>query len=305
MDPTMPETAVDRIRHFNRTYVARLGLFARDYVGLGHSVSEFRVLREFREKPEISAREVALELDMDEAQISRTIKRFVDKGWLTRKPSEVDARRKIVTLTDAGLQALSTADSRGSAKTIERLGADKIDTLAQHTDEILRLLGHAPQGAIDIRDLSFGDAAWVTQRHAETYAINPGFNPDFEPFVFDILSDFITKRDPNRERAFIAWRGQKRIGSIFCTASDKPDLAKLRLFFVEPAARGHGLGKRLMNDCLTFARASGYKRMTLVTHETQTTARAMYASAGFTCTTSRPDHLFGRDAVEETWDLEL
>lgn len=301
----MPEAAVDRIRHFNRTYVAQLGLFARDYVGLGHSVSEFRVLREFRENPDISAREVAAELDMDEAQISRSIKRFVEKGWLTRKPSEEDARRKIVTLTAVGLQALSTADARGSAKTIERLGADKIDTLAEHTDEILRLLGHAPQSKIDIRDLSFGDAAWITQRHAETYAIDPGFNSDFEPFVFQILSEFIAARDPSRERAFIAWRGQKRVGSILCTASDDPDLAKLRLFFIEPSLRGHGLGKRLMTDCLRFARMSGYKRMTLMTHETQTTARAMYARAGFICTASRPDHLFGRDAVEEIWHLDL
>lgn len=301
----MSATAIDRIRQFNRAYVTQLGLLARDYLGMGYSVSEFRVLKEFCDKPNTSAREVATDLDMDEGQISRTIKRFMDKGWLTRKPSDEDARRKVVTVTNAGRDFFAAADKLGNAKTAERLGAQNIDRLAGMTDDIMRLLGHLPQDEIDVRPLSYGDAGWITQRHAECYSMDPGFTPDFEPFVFSILADFIARNDATRERAFIAWRGSIRVGSIMCTASDDPHVAKLRLFFVEPETRGHGLGKRLLTDCLTFARQAGYKRMTLMTHESQNAARAMYARAGFSCTSSRPDHLFGRDAVEEIWDLDL
>lgn len=301
----MTLSTVDRIRKFNRAYVAQLGLFSHDYLGMGYSVSEFRVLKEFCDNPDTTARQVAKVLDVDEGQISRTIKRFVDKGWLTRKPSTDDARRKIVTVTDAGRAFFAAADERGNTKTAERLGVNNLEKIADLTDEIMRLLGHLPPSDIDLRHLDFGDAGWITQRHAETYAIDPGFTPDFEPFVFSILADFIAHNDPNRERAFIAWRAGKRVGSIMCTASKDPEVAKLRLFFVEPEMRGRGLGKHLMSECLTFARHAGYKHMTLMTHKTQTVAREMYARSGFTCTSSRADHLFGCDAIEEIWQIDL
>jgi len=300
---TSPDIA--RIRRFNRRYTTQLGLFARDYVGEGLSVSDLRIFFEIIENPEQTARQLSQNLDIDEAQTSRTVKRYIEMGWLERKRSSKDARRKDIIVTAKGRERYDVLDQRASQKTQERLQGVNTSRLADTMDELLQMLGHLPQPDIDIRHLGFGDAGWIAQRHGETYASDPGFTPDFEPFVFSIVADFIAHNDPARERAFIAWRGGRRLGSIICTGSHDPDIAKLRLFFVEPDARGCGLGKRLLTDCLTFAQDAGYKRMTLTTHESQTLAREMYARAGFRRTTSRPDHLFGCDAVEEIWDLDL
>lgn len=296
---------IARIRRFNRRYVTQLGLFARDYVGFGLSVSELRIFFEILEDPDTSARQLSHDLDIDEAQISRALKRYIEMGWLKRKRSPKDARRKQISVTPKGREGYEMLNQRAHEKTRERLHGVNTSHVADTMDDLLQTLGHPTTTPIDIRPLSFGDAGWIAQRHAETYAIDPGFTPDFEPFVFSILADFIAKNDPARERAFIAWRGKKRLGSIMCTASEDPERAKLRLFFVEPDARGLGLGKRLMSECLTFAREARYKRMTLMTHESQTVARIMYERAGFTCASSRADHLFGCDAIEEIWHLDL
>ena len=301
----MYDDDIARIRRFNRRYIAQLGLFSRDYVGKGLSVSDLRIFFEIIENPDLTARELSRILDIDEAQTSRALKRYIDMGWLVRKRAEGDARRKEIAITAEGRAGYETLNKRAHVKTLERLHGVNVSRMADTMDELLKMLGHQEATSIELRDLGFGDAGWITQRHAETYADDPGFSPEFECFVFSILADFIAEHDPARERAFIAWRGQRRVGSIFCTGSNDPDTAKLRLFFVEPDARGSGLGKRLLTDCLTFARRADYKRITLITHATQVAARTMYANAGFTCTTSRSDHLFGRDAIEEIWDLEL
>ncbi|MBT8459115.1 MAG: MarR family transcriptional regulator [Boseongicola sp.] len=301
----MPDPNIARIRRFNRQYITQLGLFARDYVGKGLSVSDLRIYFEIIENPDRSARQLSHDLDIDEAQTSRALKRYIDMGWLERSRSRDDARRKQIQVTAEGRRGYELLSKRAEEKTRERLVEVNLSQLAEKMDDIMRLLGHMPEQAIDIRDLSFGDAGWIAQRHAETYAVDPGFAPEFETFVFAILADFIANRGLARQRGFIAWRGESRIGSIFCTASEDPDVAKLRLFYIEPDARGAGLGKRLLNECLSFARGSAYKRMTLVTHESQTLARSMYAKAGFFLTSSRPDHIFGRDTVEELWELEL
>lgn len=158
---------------------------------------------------------------------------------------------------------------------------------------------------IEFRDLAPGDAGWIVRRHAELYAADEGFDAGFETLVAEIVAAYLRDRDPARERGWIAHRGGRRLGSILCVRGPAPDVAQLRLFLVEPDARGQGLGARLLAACLGWARARGYARMALWTHESHRAACALYARDGFTLRSSRPVRRFGRDLVEQHWDKLL
>ncbi|WP_420395569.1 GNAT family N-acetyltransferase [Nioella sp.] len=158
---------------------------------------------------------------------------------------------------------------------------------------------------IDLRDLAIGDAGWLIQQHAELYARDEGFDASFEALVAEILAEYIHTRDPACERAWIAWDGEQRLGSIFCVKGPEPGQAKLRLFLLTPAARGRGLGKRLLDACITYARDKGYREMVLWTHASHRAACALYEKAGFTCIDSHPVTSFGQRLEEQTWKLNL
>ncbi|MBW6507069.1 MAG: GNAT family N-acetyltransferase [Rhodobacteraceae bacterium] len=157
---------------------------------------------------------------------------------------------------------------------------------------------------IDLRDLAPGDAGWVISRHGALYALEAGFDASFEALVAEIVADFLRRGDPMRERGWIAWQGGQRVGCIFCVrVSD--EVAKLRLFLLEPELRGRGIGRLLLTTVLDFARARGYRRLTLWTHESHRAACALYAAAGFTLTSARPVHNYGHDLVEQEWQIAL
>jgi GNAT superfamily N-acetyltransferase len=158
---------------------------------------------------------------------------------------------------------------------------------------------------VTLRDLEIGDAGWLIERHAVLYARDDGFDATFEALVAEILAAYIRSRDSATERAFIAVEDGRRLGSIFCVQSGEPGIAKLRLFLLEPEARGRGLGQRLLDACLGFARDTGYDRLRLWTHESHRAACALYARNGFRLTESRPVRSFGQDLVEQTWETDL
>ncbi len=158
---------------------------------------------------------------------------------------------------------------------------------------------------VDLRHLKPGDAAWLVDAHGRLYAEEEGFDDTFGPLVAGIIAEFEAGHDPKTERAFIAVRGKERLGSIFCVQSGDLGVAKLRLFLLVPEARGLGLGKRLLEANLAFARAAGYHKMRLWTHESHRAACALYASHGFTMTASKPVRSFGADLVEQTWEIGL
>ena len=157
---------------------------------------------------------------------------------------------------------------------------------------------------VELRDLAIGDAGWLIARHAEIYADEEGFDISFEALVAEVLAKFIRGRDPLRERAFIAWKDGRRVGSIFCVKLTD-DIAKIRLFFLEPDMRGQGIGHELLDACMAYAREKGYRRMELWTHESHRAAGALYRSAGFTLVTSHPTRSFGQDVVEQEWEIVL
>ena len=299
--------AIDRIRAFNRRYTARMGLLSRSYLDSGLSLTEVRVLYELADRSGLSARDLATGLDLDEGYLSRLLDRFARRGWIARRPDAADARRRRLGLTAEGEAVLAPLADRSRADLTARLaGASPaaLDSAAASLERAEAALFPDP-GAVVLRNLRTGDAGWLIERHATLYARDEGFDRSFEALVAELLAAFIRRHDPATERAFIAEQDGRRLGSIFCVQSGEPGIAKLRLFLLVPEARGLGLGQRLLEACMGFAREAGYRRMRLWTHESHAAACALYRKAGFTLTRSEPVRSFGVDLVEQGWEIAL
>lgn len=300
MDP------IDRIRAFNRFYTGRLGLLDKSYLASGLTLSEVRVLYELDAGEFDTARALAQALGLDEGYLSRLLKRFAGRGWLARSPDPADGRQSRLALTAAGCAAFRPLAERSRADLgamIAGLDAAGRAALVAAMERARRLMVSGP-GEIALRDLGPGDAGWIVSRHGALYAADEGYDMSFEALVAEILASYIRDRDPARERAWIAERDGDRLGCIFCVKADEAT-AKLRLFLVEPEARGTGLGKRLLRECMDYARAQGYRRMVLWTHASHRTACALYAAAGWRLVAETPARAFGQDVVDQTWEVRL
>lgn len=297
---------IDRIRSFNRFYTSQLGVLQRGFLGSGHSLAEIRVLYEIGHGVNVTARALAHDLGMDEGQLSRLVKAMVGAGSIERRQSTRDARKRVLALTAAGRQELAdlVARSRDSVgQQIAHLSGAQQAALAHQMETIQEALSDAP--AVQFRGLQTGDIGWLLQRHAELYAQSDGFNTAFELLVANVLSDFVRGQDPARERAWIAHRGAQRLGSIFCARGDQPGEAKLRLFLLEPDARGLGLGNRMLDMCIRYARDRGYHRLVLWTHESHSAACALYRAHGLRLIDCVKVHDFGVDVVRQNWKIEF
>ncbi|MEM7721541.1 MAG: helix-turn-helix domain-containing GNAT family N-acetyltransferase [Pseudomonadota bacterium] len=300
--------AIDRIRAFNRHYTQAMGLVTRNYLDSGFTATEVRVLYELSVCPDATARQLADDLGLDEGHLSRVLKRFERDGLLVRRPSTRDARQRHLTLTAPGrrrMAGLVQASRDFIAARCADLGPCGTDGLADALDIVTRHMTPIAPDQVQLRDIAIGDAGWLIQRHGEDYVVSDGFDATFETLVADILVDFLRTHDPATERAFIAEARGRRLGSIFCVRSGTPGVAKLRLFYLVPEARGLGLGRRMLESCLGFARDASYTRMTLWTHESHRAACRLYERYGFTLTGSKPTRSFGVDVVEQQYELTL
>lgn len=288
---------VEALRSFSRFYTQRLGLLGQSYLGSGLGVTEVRVLWELANGPEVSAREIALRLGLDEGYLSRLLAGFERKGWIARRRDPADGRRRVLSLTRDG----ATLAGRHDAASRAAVGAF-LEELAPAARELLRdglarvRQSFAPPETVELRDLAPGDAGWIVERHGALYARDEGYDVTFEALVAEIMGDFLRHHDPARERGWIAWGDGRRIGSIFCVRRSD-ETAQLRLFFLEPEARGAGQGRRMLDACLGFARACGYSELVLWTHASHAEACRLYERAGFEKTGSRPAREFGQDTV--------
>ena len=302
--------ALDRVRAFNRAYTGRLGLLGGSYLGSGLGVAEVRVLWEIvhAEAPP-AARDLARALALDEGQLSRILRRFESRGWVERRPAPDDARRAELRATGAGRAALAPLEARSReavAAALSHLGPSGLDRLtdAMATVEALTAPDAPVAPEVELRDLAPGDAGWLVMQHGALYARDEGFDATFEALVAEILAAFLRGRDPERERAWIAWEGGRRLGSVLVVDAGS-GVAKLRLFLLVPEARGRGLGRRLLRTAMGWARGRGYHAMRLWTHESHRAACALYAAEGFRLAASRPARSFGRDVVEQEWERAL
>ena len=305
---TMP-SVVDDVRGFNRFYTRVLGLLRPDLAGSAFGLTEARVLFELAHRDEVGVSELRRDLDLDAGYLSRILSGFTASGLAVREKSAADGRRQVVRLTDQGRRAFDELD-RLQAGAIDNLLAPLDDgqrtQLVGAMGEIRRMLSsEARRDGLVLRPPQPGDLGWVVERHGARYAAEYGWDATFEALVARIVADFAERRDTRREAAWIAELDGERVGCVFCSAADAKDTAQLRLLLVEPSARGSGVGTRLVDECLRFAKRSGYARITLWTNDVLIAARRIYERAGFRCDHREPHHSFGRDLVGEYWSRDL
>jgi DNA-binding MarR family transcriptional regulator/RimJ/RimL family protein N-acetyltransferase len=305
---TMP-SVVNDVRGFNRFYTRVLGLLRPDLAGSAFGLTEARVLFELAHRDDVGVSELRRDLDLDAGYLSRILSGFTASGLAAREKSAADGRRQVVRLTDHGRRAFDELD-RLQAGAIETLLAPLDDgqrtQLVGAMGEIRRMLSsEARRVGLVLRPPQPGDLGWVVERHGARYAAEYGWDATFEALVARIVAEFGERRDTQREAAWIAELDGERVGCVFCTAADAEHTAQLRLLLVEPSARGSGVGTRLVDECLRFAKRAGYRRMTLWTNAVLVSARRIYERAAFRCDRREPHHSFGHDLVGEYWSRDL
>jgi DNA-binding MarR family transcriptional regulator/GNAT superfamily N-acetyltransferase len=299
------------VRAFSRFYTRRLGVLQEGMPGSPFSLAEARVIDELARggNRRSNAAHLARTLELDPGYLSRILKGFERRGLIRREVSEADGRRSELSLTGTGEQAFAAMEGSSAEQIrdlLEPLAPEQRARLTGAMADLRRLLGddELPQPAAVIRPHRPGDLGWVVQRHAELYTREYGWDGSFEAVVAEIAAQFIKDFDPAWEQCWIAELDGQRVGSV-CLVRRGPGLAKLRLLLLDPQARGLGLGRRLVDECLGFARDRGYRAMELWTMSNLIAARHIYERAGFTLRDQQPTHSFGKDLVEETWRIEL
>jgi DNA-binding MarR family transcriptional regulator/GNAT superfamily N-acetyltransferase len=300
---------VSAVRAFNRFYTRKLGVLDRQLLKSPFSLSEARVLYELAHRDDAAAKEIGIELGLDAGYLSRIIQNFDEKGLITRKPLPSDRRQYRLALTTKGRQAFARVDRSSQddiAAMLAPLGRGDRDRLVAAMVAIERLLGgsQAATSRAVLREPRPGEMGWVVQSHGALYAAEYGFDSSFEALVAEIAAKFLTSFDASRERCWIADLHGVPVGSVFLVRHSD-DIAKLRLLLVDPAGRGQGLGQRLVAECIAFAQACGYRKITLWTQSILRTARQIYEKAGFVLVASEPHRSFGQSLVGETWEREL
>jgi DNA-binding MarR family transcriptional regulator/N-acetylglutamate synthase-like GNAT family acetyltransferase len=299
---------VDRVRRFNRLYTRRIGLLDKTYLRSRFSLAEVRVLYEIAHRRDPTASRIGADLGLDAGYLSRILARFEKAGLIRRKASKKDARRSHLSLTIKGrrsCESLERGANEGIAAMLEPLPPPQRGRLAAAMGVIEELLGGgASSEPYTLRGHKPGDMGWVIYRHGALYAEESGWDEGFEALVAEIAAKFIQNFDPRRERCWIAEKDGLIAGSIFLV-KHSDEVAKLRLLLVEPWARGAGLGKRLVDECVRFAREAGYKRIALWTQDGLHAAIHIYAKAGFRLVSEEPYNRFGGKMVSQTWELDL
>jgi DNA-binding MarR family transcriptional regulator/GNAT superfamily N-acetyltransferase len=303
----VPPEEVERVRAFNRDYTRRIGVLQQGLLGSPWSLTEVRVMYEIAHRPGVMAAELAATLGLDRGYLSRILRGFEARRFLARTAHSADARRQHLRLTASGQRAFAPLERRAQQQVrvlLAPLAPLRRQALLAAMSTILTAFEPAAPAAVSLRSHRPGDMGWVVERHGALYFQEYGWNEEFEALVAGITADFIRKLDPPRERCWIAERDGQRVGSVFLVAGEG-GCAKLRLLLVEPEARGLGLGRRLVSECVSFARAAGYARIVLWTQTNLTAARHLYQQAGFQCTGRDPHRSFGHELVGETWELGL
>ncbi len=304
-----PQQRVAAIRRFNRRYTRTIGALREGLLASSFSLAEARVLYELAQRGETSATELIRELDIDAGYLSRILRRFEHDRLIRRSTAEADRRQSVVSITRSGRDAFAPLDQRAREQVRNLLATmpEQAQTaLVAAMARIETLLPGEPRAVSSwlLRDPRPGDIGWVIARHGVLYADEYGYNYRFEALVAQVAGAFLNSHDPARERCWIAERDGLNIGSVFLVR-ETDELARLRLLIVEPAARGLGVGKRLVEECIGFARGSSYRRITLWTNDVLKAARGIYAAAGFRMVSSEPDESFGPRIVSEDWELDL
>jgi len=300
---------VAAVREFNRFYTSRIGVLDEGYLSSRFSVTEVRVLYELAHRGSATASELGRDLGIDAGYLSRILRGFARRGVLARSAAKDDARKSILRLTSRGRSTVAPLEARAREQIgtmLDHVPAAEQDRLVSSMRTIERGLRPGPRATpkVSLRSNRPGDMGWVVERHGALYWEEYGWDESFEALVADIVAKFITHLDPKRERCWIAEVDGTRVGCVFCVKKSKT-VAKLRLLLVDPPARGLGVGSRLVDECIRFARAAGYRDLVLWTNDVLVAARRIYERAGFELVESERHTSFGKKLVGQNWRLRL
>lgn len=298
---------VDAVRRFNRFYTRRVGALRGGLLGSAFPLPEARLLYELGHRGQCTATEIGRELDLDAGYLSRLLRSLRRRRLVQSRRSPDDARASHLSLTAKGRNAFSALDARSRQEVSAMLGAlpePEQGLLVGAMQTVESLLNREKTGTVALRAHRPGDLGWVVHRHGVLYAQEYGWDERFEGLVAAIAAKFVAQFDAQRERCWIAEMDGQPVGSVFLVKAGKTT-AKLRLLIVEPRARGRGLGKRLVQECIAFARAQGYRRVVLWTQSNLAAARAIYRSCGFALKKREPHASFGVKLTGEYWELPL
>lgn len=314
---TPPRQEIDAVRRFNRFYTRQIGVLREGHLDSPFSLTDVRVLYEIASRDRPTATELARALDLDSGYLSRILQRFARRRLISRATSKADGRQTHLALT---------AHGRETFEPLQQLARDEIAALLHRVapadrrrvieamDTIQACLGDsesspapaAPEAEpFTLRTHQPGDMGWIVHRHGAIYTRDYGWNAEFEALVAEIAAQFLRTFDPSHERCWMAERHGAIVGSVMLV-KQSDEVAKLRLLLVEASARGLGIGKRLVDECVRFAREAGYRTITLWTQANLLAARGIYKAAGFQLVAQSPNPAFGHDElVSETWQLTL
>jgi DNA-binding MarR family transcriptional regulator/GNAT superfamily N-acetyltransferase len=303
----MPDASA-AIRRFNRFYTREIGVLDGNLLQSGFSLAEARILYELGQTPEIAATEIGEKLNLDRGYLSRMLRAFQRKRLISRKSDVTDKRRSHLSLTEKGRTTFRQLDRRSSEAAAGMIadlppGAVNVLLAAMKTIEGILVKNSTTPDYI-LRHDRVGDLGLVASRQGLIYEQEYGWDKTYEALAAKILSEFVGRNDEVNERAWIAESHGAILGSVYLMKEDA-ETARLRLLYVEPQARGLGLGKKLVSECTAFAREAGYKRIVLWTQSTLMAARKLYVNEGYELIEQEPHHSFGKDLVGETWELGL
>jgi DNA-binding MarR family transcriptional regulator/ribosomal protein S18 acetylase RimI-like enzyme len=311
----MPKASQQRIaavRRFNRFYTRQIGVLRKTYLDSSYSLGEMRVMYEIAHAGARTASDIARALDLDAGYLSRVLRNFEKIGLITRKSSDIDARQSHLALTAGGAKTFAPFERRSQSQASAMLGRLKPAEQARLVaamDSIETLLAGETPRAVErpryiLRETRAGDFGWIVTRHAQIYAGEYGWTDPFEGLCAQIVADFVNKFDPKFDRCWIAEMNGENVGTVMLV-KDSPGVARIRLLLVDPKARGLRLGVKLVDECIRFARAAGYKKITLWTHSILTAARHVYEKAGFKLMRSEKHKSWGKPVTSEHWDMDL
>jgi DNA-binding MarR family transcriptional regulator/GNAT superfamily N-acetyltransferase len=305
-----PADPVQTIRRFNRFYTRQIGVLQEHLLQSQFSLTEVRVLYELAHREDVTAKDLCRDLGLDRGYVSRMLQTFETHGWIKTAPSPDDRRCQFLSLTAKGHKVFDPLERRSSeevAAMLARLSPNQQKKMLAAIHDIESVLAPSQPTATsyNLRPHRPGDMGWVVQRHGELYWQEYRYDERFEALVAEIVAEFIQKLDPKRERCWIAEREGENVGSVFLVKKSS-SIAKLRLLLVEPSTRGLGIGKRLAEECIRFAKKAGYEKILLWTQSELAAARGIYKKAGFKLVgQEKHDSWSRKNLVAETWELKL
>ena|SRR5215472_5804356 len=309
MNASSFDRRIAAVRRFNRFYTVKLGVLSDAFLNTPFSLTEARVLHALAQHDGATASWLCRELDLDPGYLSRILRDFVRQALIVRSPSLQDGRQTMISLTADGRDAFEPLD-RASYAAVGNMLSPLAEADQERLLEAMRLISGLlgdeaePAPPVILRTHRAGDMGWVTARHGVLYGEEYGLNHKMEAYVAEVVGKFLREFDPAREHCWIAEQSGAPVGSVFLV-KETDTLARLRLLILEPKARGLGVGRRLVEECVRFARQAGYAEITLWTHSILTAARRIYASVGFELVETETHDEFGPELVGETWRLRL